>query len=167
MHVTYELTADDYRRALIAHRNRNFLMRWLAVLLAFLLTPLGAIQIYLVFATPDQSWLRWALPLTILNIAVLLFIQWGAPYLNAKRQFRNTPSSHGQIELEVQDVGLRFRSVSTDGSVSWKHFIKWIEDESVFVLFSSPQIFVLIPKRAFGADQLPVFQQSLRQKIAT
>ena len=167
MHLTYELTADDYRRALIAYRNRNFLTRWVAVLLAFLLTPLGAIQIYLVFTTPDQSWLRWALPLTTFTIAALLFIQWGAPYLNAKRQFRNTPSSQGQIELDVQDVGLRFRSVSTDGLVSWKGYIKWIEDERVFVLFSSPQIFVLIPKRAFDADQLHAFQQSLRQKIAT
>ena len=116
---------------------------------------LQAICIYLVFSV------------SFAVAAALLFIQWGAPCLNAKRQFRNTPSSQGQIELDVQDVGLRFRSVSTDGLVSWKHFIKWIEDESVFVLFSSPQIFVLIPKRAFDADQLPVFQQSLRQKIAT
>ena len=81
--------------------------------------------------------------------------------------FKVTTEAQGQIELDVQDVGLRFRSVSTDGLVSWKGYIKWIEDERVFVLFSSPQIFVLIPKRAFDADQLAAFQQSLHEKIAT
>jgi len=51
--------------------------------------------------------------------------------------------------------------------VLWDHYIKWIEDDSVFVLFSSPLIFVLIPKRAFDSDQLHQFKETLRQKIST
>jgi hypothetical protein len=58
-----------------------------------------------------------------------------------------------------------FRSPSTDASVSWKNYIKWIEDECVFVLLSSPLLFILIPKRAFDADQLALFRNTLRQKI--
>jgi len=67
----------------------------------------------------------------------------------------------------VEEVGLHFRSANTDAAVSWKHYIKWIEDESLFVLFSSPLIFVLIPKRAFDDGQLPVFKETLREKIPT
>jgi len=166
MQFTYELTADDYRHALLAYRNRNFFSRWAIRFLVLLFTPWAALQAYLIFAT-DQSWLSWSLPLTLFAMCVLLFQHWGAPYFNARRQFRNTPSAHGSITLEVQDGGLRFRSASTDGSVLWDHYIKWIEDDSVFVLFSSPLIFVLIPKRAFDSDQLHQFKETLRQKIST
>jgi hypothetical protein len=165
MRVTYELTADDYRHALIACRNRNFLTRWAVVLLGLFCALWAAIQVYLLIATPDQSWLRWSLPLTLWAVACLVYIQWGAPRLNARRQFRGTPSAKGPIELDVQDSGLQFRSEGTNGLVSWKHYLKWIEDEFVFVLFRSPLIFVLIPKRAFDAAQLLVFRQTLREKI--
>jgi hypothetical protein len=43
--------------------------------------------------------------------------------------------------------------------------IKWIEDERVFVLVSSPLIVALVPKRAFDPGQLALFKDTLRQKI--
>jgi hypothetical protein len=165
MQVTYELTADDYRHALLAHRNLNFFSRWGFLGGAFLLAPWAALQGYLIFKT-DQSWLSWSLSLALVAICVLLFQHWGAPYFNARRQFRNTPSAQGPITLEVQDSGLHFRSASTDASVSWNHYIKWIEDECVFALLPGPLVFVVIPKRAFNADQLPQFEQTLREKVS-
>lgn len=166
MQFTYELTADDYRHALLAYRDRNFFSRWVILFLILLFASCAAIQGYLILAT-EQDWLSRSLPLTLFTMCVLLFQLRGAPYFNARRQFRNTPSAHGSITLEVQDAGLRFRSASTDASVLWEHYIKWIEGDSVFVLFSSPLIFVLIPKRAFDSDQLRQFKETLRQKIST
>ena len=49
--------------------------------------------------------------------------------------------------------------------MSWNHYNKWIEDESVFVLFTSAIIFVLIPKRAFDPKQLVLFREMLHAKI--
>jgi hypothetical protein len=160
MQVIYELTADDYRHALIAYRNRNFLSRWLMPFFALFFTLWAAIQLM-----SNSPAMRWSFVLIGAGIGVSLFIHWGAPYLNARRQFRNTPSARGQITLDLQDGGLHFRSTNTDGSVSWQHYIKWIEDERVFVLFSSPLIFVLVPKRAFDPGQLALFKDTLRQKI--
>jgi hypothetical protein len=165
MHITYELTAEDYRHALIAYRNSSFLRRWMIVFLALFFALLVVIQGYLASATSHQPWLRWSLLLTVMIIAMLLWLQWGALYANARRQFWNTPSSQERIALDVQDTGLHFRSASTDGTVSWKRYIKWIEEKHVFVLFSSPLIFVIVPKRAFAAEQLLAFRETLRQKI--
>lgn len=164
MQVTYQATADDYRHALLAYRNRNFFSRWSILFVVFFFSIWAALQAYLMHAT-DQSWLNWSLPWTLVSIGLLLFAQWGSPYFNARRQFRNTPSAQGLITLKVQDEGLHFHSPNTDASVSWEHYIKWIENGSIFVLFSSPLIFVIIPKRAFDADQLPRFKDILRKKI--
>ncbi len=165
MQVTYELTADDYRHALLAHRNRNLITRWWMLLLTGFFTAWAALQVYLAVVT-DQSWIRWSLPLTLFSICLLLFEHWGSPYLNARRQFRNTPSAHGAVTLDVQDSGLHFRSEGTDALVAWSRYVKWIEGECVFVLFSSPWMFVSIPKRAFDADQQSQFRETLRQKIS-
>jgi hypothetical protein len=114
----------------------------------------------------DQSCLKLVFPLDTAQHRLPALRAMGEPYLNARRQFRNTPSAQGLITLKVQDEGLHFHSPNTDASVSWKHYIKWIEDGSVFVLFSSPLIFVIIPKRAFDTDQLPRFKDILREKIS-
>ena len=160
MTVTYQLSADDYRHALIAYRNRNFLSRWFMILMALLFAVWGIVQV-----ASRQSWMHWSLPASVVAIAIVLFVHWGNPYLNARRQFRSTPSAQEQISLEMRDEGLRFHSGTTDALVSWDHYKKWIEGESVFVLFTSAVIFVLVPKRAFDPDQLVLFKETLRQKI--
>jgi hypothetical protein len=165
MQVSYELSADDYRHALLAYRNRSFLRRWKMPLMAAAFLPWAALQGYLTVVT-DQSWLRWSLPLTLFTICLLLFEHWGAPYINARRQFRNTPSAHGAIALDVQDRGPHFRTADSDASVSWSRYVNWAEDDCVFVLFSSPWMFVIIPKRAFDAVQQTQFREMLRQRIS-
>jgi hypothetical protein len=165
MQVTYELTADDFRHAIIAHRNRNSLFRWAMRLVAFFWMLALVAQCYSLFAGFDRSRLSSSFNVSFLGFVVFPYIQWGAPYFSARRQFRNSPSSQGKITLEVQDAGLRFRSATTDGSVSWKNYIRWIEDKYVFVLFPSPVIFVVVPKRAFAADQLGWFRETLREQV--
>ena len=160
MQVTYQLTAEDYRHALITFRDRSFFSRWMVLFTAVVLALAIAIQL-----TSKEDWMRSSLPITIAGIVLLAFAHWGAPYLNARRQFRSTPSAHEQITLEVQDAGLHFRSLGIDSSAAWNHYIKWIEDDQVFALFRSSLIFVIVPKRAFSADQLISFKGILRQKI--
>jgi hypothetical protein len=41
MQFTYELTADDYRHALLAYRKRNFCSRWAILFLVLLFHTLG------------------------------------------------------------------------------------------------------------------------------
>ena len=94
-----------------------------------------------------------------------LFAHWGSPHLNARRQFRSTPSAQEPISLDVNDEGMHYRSATTDASVSWNHYCKWSEDESVFVLFTSAILLVLIPKRAFDRDKVVLFKEILCQKI--
>ena len=165
MQVTYTLTAIDYRDALIAYRNRNFLSRWALPSFAFLLVPWAAMQGYLELKGAAQSWLRWSLPLTLFGIWTPLHFYWALPRYSAQRQFSKTPSAKEKITLTVREGGLHFLSATTDGTVSWKRYVKWLEDESVFVLFPTPVIFVVIPKRAFSSEELAFFKEALRLNI--
>jgi hypothetical protein len=40
-----------------------------------------------------------------------------------------------------------------------------VEEKAIFALFPHPKIFIVIPKRAFSADQLVEFRELLRQKV--
>ena len=165
MQVTYTLTAVDFRDALIAYRNRNLFSHWALPSLAFLLALLAAIQGYLELNEAAPSWMRWSLPLTLFGIWTLLHCYWALPRYSAQRQYSNNPSAKEKVTLHVQESGLRFVTESGDGTVLWRRYIKWLEVECVFVLVHTPQFFVIIPKRAFGPDELALFKQVLRQNI--
>jgi hypothetical protein len=165
MQVTYTLTADDFHHARIAYRNRNFFSRWTNLFLALLLVLWAAVQGYLHFAGLSQPWLRWSFPLTLFGIWILLYFYWILPRNSAWRQFSNTPSAREKITLTLQEGGLHFLSETSNGAASWKRYIKWLENEYVFVLFVTPGMFISIPKRAFGPDDLALFGEALRQNI--
>jgi hypothetical protein len=135
------------------------------LLLALFFSGWAALQVYLTAVT-DQAWLHWSLPLTIVTICLLLFEQWCSPYINARRQFNNTPSAHGLIALDAHDAGLRFRATGHESSLSWDRYIRWREDERIFLLFSSPWMFVIIPKRAFDSALQRQFREMLLQNIS-
>lgn len=165
MQVTYELTAEDYLQALLTYRNRNFFSKWaFPFLLAFSILML-VLEIFLLITRPDESWLKQGIPLTIVYASILGYLYWGTPSMNAKRQFRNTPSAKGIITLNVSDIGLHYISSVTDATVAWNSYVKWMEGKMVFLLFPAPKIFIVIPKRAFSSEQYTSFSEILRQKI--
>lgn len=165
MQVTYTLAPDDYRHALIVYRNRSFLSHWALPSLGSLFVLLAAIQGYLELNGLAPSWMRWSLPITLFGIWFMFYFYWIAPHRSAERQFYKNPLAKEKITLHVQEGGLRFVTESSDATVSWKRYGKWLEDECVFVLFPTPQLFVTIPKRAFSPDDLPLFKETLRRNI--
>jgi hypothetical protein len=164
MEVNYQLTVDDFRRAIKASRNRTAFFRWsyrLSLGIVILAFGVGAT---LFAIDPHNSALQNLAPLYIL---LILWIVWfsGAPYLSARSQFRGSPSAKAPITLTATDEGLHFRSQQTDSKVSWSAYVNWVEEKTTFALFPHPRIFIVIPKRAFSAGQLTEFRELLRQKV--
>ncbi|MCU1309371.1 MAG: YcxB-like protein [Candidatus Angelobacter sp.] len=47
----------------------------------------------------------------------------------------------------------------------WAAFPKWREERSVFVLHTSPYVFHVLPKRAFGPEQVEELREMLKRNI--
>lgn len=113
---------------------------------------------------PHSDAFRNRVPLYVLFILWTL-LYWGSPYLSARSQFRGSRAAKAPITLDITDTGLQFRSQHVDSKVDWTAYVKWLEQKTIFALFSNPKIFVVIPKRAFTVDQVSEFRELLRQHV--
>ena len=164
MEVTYQLTVDDYHRAIKAYRTRTAFLRWMfragvgVMVLAF------SAGILLFVLEPHGNAIKNLLPLLVV-CALWSFSLWAAPHLSARRQFRGSPSANNPVTLEASDAGLHFRTAHSDSRGDWTAYVRWLEEERVFAVFPNSRIFIAIPKRAFTADQVSEFRELLREKI--
>jgi hypothetical protein len=56
-------------------------------------------------------------------------------------------------------------SALRNSKVDWSAYVNWVEEKATFALFPHPRIFIVIPKRAFDADQLVEFRELLHRKV--
>lgn len=123
-----------------------------------------ATGVILLILAPHSDAFRNLNPLYILFI-LWTIIFWASPYRSARSQFRGSPSAKAHITLDVTDAGLHFRSQHTDSKVGWSAYVKWLEEKAIFALFPNPKVFIVIPKRAFTADQMSEFRELLREHV--
>jgi hypothetical protein len=164
MEVNYQLTVDDFRRAIKAYRTRTPFLRWtvrLGVGFTILVLATGAIGLVL---APHSGAFHNLIPLYIVFI-LWTIIFWASPYRSARSQFRGSPSAKAPVTLDVTDAGLHFRSQHTDSKVGWSAYVKWLEEKTIFALFPNPKLFIVIPKRAFTVEQMNEFRELLREYV--
>jgi hypothetical protein len=164
MEVNYQLTVDDFRRAIKVYRTRTPFLRWtvrFGIGFAILVLATGVILLIL---APHGGAFQNLMPLCILFM-FWITIMWASPYLSARSQFRGSPSAKAPITLDVSDAGLQFRSQHTDSKVDWSAYVKWLEEKAIFAIFPNPRVFIVIPKRAFTVDQVSEFRELLRQHV--
>jgi hypothetical protein len=99
-------------------------------------------------------------------LAVLLIgFYWLCPYYSARKQFSGSPSAKLLINVEASEDGLHFKTDESDSSTTWRTFVKWRERKTVFVLFSSPVVFYVLPKRAFAPEQVEELREMLKRNV--
>jgi YcxB-like protein len=164
MEVSYQLEVEDFRQGILAYRKKSAFLRWgirLGAAFAIFLICLGIVLLAL---RPQSSTFLNLRPLFVLCVFWLILL-WGSPYLSARQQLRGYPSAKAPIKLEVSDSGLHFQSEYADSRLSWPSFVTWVEEKTVFALFTNRRLFIPIPRRAFSVEQLVQFREMLRGKI--
>ena len=90
---------------------------WALMLLASVVLPL---------VRPSPEMLRIWSPIFAIGIVWFAFML-GAPWLSARRQFRNTPTAHSPFTIEASDAGLQIQSAHADSKVAWSAYVGWGE----------------------------------------
>lgn len=165
MTVTYELVPRDFYEAFIAHRNRSALTKWFLRFIVFMLITGAVITVLGIALRPDLEPQKNFLPLVLLA-AFWTFIFWGSPWLAARQQFWKQPSAQGPRTMVVDAAGIHWQWNGGSADIEWKNFVRFQETKNQFLLYSSPVLFNVVPKRALTLDQVGAFRQLVTENLA-
>ncbi len=122
------------------------------------------------------SWLLWSTGKWIIAAGILGGLVGGAiggsivryvyvPW-KTKRVFRQQKSLQREFTLSWETTGVQTKSVNGEFTCNWSDFIRWKENEILFLLYLSDIQFLMVPKRAFSnMTEIDLFRSNIAQGI--
>ena len=166
MEITYELTQRDFYDSLIAHRNGSTFRKWTFRLIAFFIFLVAASGLITVILRPQNTATRADLLPMFIVVAVWGIVLWGGPRLSARSQYRKQPAAQGARTLRTDAAGVHWRWSGGASDVEWKTYMRYVESKRQFLLYLSPAMFNMVPKRALTPEQISEFRMLLAQNIS-
>jgi hypothetical protein len=158
--ITAQLDESDFVSAQSLHRRwsrRKTLVAILVVLIA------GALGLYLLcqgMYSAGCGMIGGVIGGAIGGSVVrYLYVPW-----KARRVFRQQKSLQREFELYWSDEGMRVKDTNGEYSSAWSDFVRWKEDDRLFLVYLSDIAFYMVPKRAFPASSEV---QGFRNKLAS
>lgn len=152
MRVTYQLTESDFLEAQSRHSGV-----WLKLLRIWGILLIAAA---LISATRyPQQYSNYVLPLLL-----GLFFLFGLRML-ARRSFRRDQRLKQHFEAVVSESGIAISSPTASTNNRWTAFSRYVESRNLFLLYQAPQVFNVLPKRAFAEGETEAFRALLQEKL--
>jgi len=162
--VTYTLTAQDFIDAHRMRRAENPIQRWSMRILYVLVGAVVLAGVVMIVAEPTRATVQRVVPLFLFAAIWLWFVTW-FPSRYASRQFDSQTAAQLQQTTEFSDAGIFTRSAEATASrIPWPAVQRFVETDRLFVLYLSPKLFLLYPKRAFSGAELQSFREFLIQR---
>ena len=83
---------------------------------------------------------------------------------HARRRMAHSPNTAQPQRVNISDDAVIIQSPTAHSTLAWAHFLHFAETEHLFVLFASPRLTFILPKRAFPApaaiDEFRAFAQA-------
>ena len=161
MQISYQLTAEDYRHAFYAFRNRNSSLRLrnrIMLVVAGLCLGLLIAGTIINADTPAG---------TVVVLLILLYwgyCRWYAPRMIGRKMMAG-PGASGARTVEISENGMHDRTEVSDSKMTWNLFVGWNENNEVFALFPSAISFLPVPKRAMTTEQQDEFRTLLQKYV--
>lgn len=86
--------------------------------------------------------------LVVLGFELYIFV------IQPKRFFRNEPSFHDEYRLTFSGDGIDLMTSDTEALIPWQTYVAALDGKEVVVLYGSPSMFTIIPKRVLSDRQL-------------
>jgi hypothetical protein len=108
-----------------------------------------------------------AIPLFTVGLALFYLLVPAFPKLNFRRAWNRQKTSFKPVEFEPSEEQCVVTSAMTRSEISWDAFPGYIESPNLFLLYSSPTHFFIIPKRSFSTERNQGdFRQLLRRRVS-
>jgi hypothetical protein len=154
------LTVSDLRRFQYFHRFRRL---WPIVLLVLLLS---ISLLVIMTAFPNPNLIANVQPLLIL-FALWLALLFAAPDIQARLIFSRQPYFRYPMTQTFTSTGYETKGTGFSSEVSWGILRNVRETKSLFLLYHTPQMALVVPKRFFVSDeQMETWEEAVTVGIA-
>ena len=165
MKISYRVEKEDYVAAQKLHRSKGQtkMSRALAILgAAFYLC---IFLICLIDMTADPTfWPRAVRPLLLIGVIWATYHWILAPVI-WRRNYAKDRRFQEQFTAEISDDVIKTQSATFDSTVKWEYFLRVVESHKLFLLYVSPRLFHMIPKRGFAPGEADQFRELLKGKL--
>lgn len=84
----------------------------------------------------------------------------------SKIRFLKDKKFNDEYEINFNDQGIQFKTVSINSEIKWDFYSKVWETQKFFFLFYGKELFSLLPKRAFQNNENVIeFRELIKRKI--
>jgi len=164
MQTAYELAERDFIEAYSAHRNRNGLSKWVRRIFIAIMGVFTMVILFGFLVKPSLQAAKGLLPffgLMVMWVAAL----WILPLWNTPRQFRKQPGARGPRTALFDSSGTHWRWNGGSSDIEWKNYVRAVEGKNLFLIYSSPACFNILPKRALGDEQVGPVRELLGKNV--
>jgi hypothetical protein len=165
MTFNFQLNENDFADAQRSHLRKRYGKVGIVPLVGFgLLVVLGLVGGVSWLIDQKSEAARQMAPMAILLVLFSLITLWpwsGIPY---RRQFRKIKALHLPIQISVTDTEISYASQNGQSKISWSAIEAWRESKSIFMLYTQPSVFSILPKRVLNADEITAFRELLTSK---
>jgi len=91
---------------------------------------------------------------------------WVTPWLTARTQYLQQPAARGPRTMELSSTGVHWRWDGGQADVEWKNFIRILESKNLFLLYTSPACFNIVPKRALTPEETTEFRDLFERHLS-
>jgi hypothetical protein len=165
MTINFQFTLEDYQDGFRAHlrKGASLYTRWMLKIITvagFLLVAMGILLV----ATGQRNLSTWLTP-AVLG-CLWIWIGTGRNYQRvAKSQFTKNPMLRQPRTVEITSDGIKTDAGVSSSDVRWEAYLRSVESDKVFLLYTSPACFVIIPKRVLQPSQTDELREVLQTHI--
>lgn len=137
---------------------------WRYLLLALLILALAATG-WNIWQNIGRELGRSGLPMSLLPVVflVLLAAMVGVYVQTTARQtYRRSRLIREPADVQWDEHRLSVHAASAQSTIAWEDYVKWKENERLFLVYMSGTLFQVIPKRIFGS---PAEEQDFRRHL--
>jgi hypothetical protein len=159
--IVYRVNESDY---MAAHElyvaNEKWVRRWSRRAMPWEGASFLILGIALLIFTPDRT------GPALISLAGIYFLYCGfALRRYFRKRYRTDQRFKHDLTLQISENGLHFVTPSSETQAKWDAVVRYLESKDIFMLFSAPMIFSIIPKRAFSPGEADTFRDLLDKNL--
>lgn len=160
INITFKFTKEEFVKGYTSHpeqKKRVLLMTIVGSIILFC-----GVSVMLINGVETNSIIDYILLLIGL---FLVFSGYGLKY-KSRKFFDSNPSLKEDTHYTFSDISFSSSGEGYNGKMDWSVVYRVIVNREYFYIYANRSIMYIIPKRAFTAEQLHVFQKILNsQKV--
>jgi len=94
-----------------------------------------------------------------------LFFLFTFSRISHRRRFRKIKALQLPVQINLDDEGIAYASANGQSKISWRAIEAWSESDRVFLIYTQPNLFYVVPKRVLVADPIAELRMLLKERI--